>query len=108
MNALKVVPAINGVTLHAPGDRLDPESLSELAWGELLRQEAVRQGLLPRLPVLCTPPLTEQDQHTIQSMLNEAVPRPTPGEEESRRYYDSNKQRFLKAARSTCATSSLR
>jgi peptidyl-prolyl cis-trans isomerase C len=94
-HAQQAVPAINGVTLHAPGDRLDPESLSERAWGELLRQEAVRRGLLPRLPVLCAPPLTEQDQQTIQSMLDEAVPRPAPGEEESRRYYDSNKQRFV-------------
>ena len=94
-HAQQAVPAINGVTLHAPGDRLDPESLSERAWGELLRQEAVRQGLLPRLPVLCAPPLTEQDQQTIQSMLDEAVPRPAPGEEESRRYYDANRQRFV-------------
>ena len=36
--------SINGIALHAPGERLDESSLRERAWGELLRQEAVRQG----------------------------------------------------------------
>ena len=42
------VATINGVALHAPGERLDDRALRERAWAELLRQEAVRQGLLPR------------------------------------------------------------
>ena len=36
-----MTPSINDIALLAPGERLDPDSLRERAWGELLRQEAV-------------------------------------------------------------------
>ena len=56
--AQEPLAAINGIALHAPGERPDEQTLRERAWGELLRQEAVRQGRLPRLPVLSAPALT--------------------------------------------------
>jgi peptidyl-prolyl cis-trans isomerase C len=93
--AQAAVPAINGISLHAPGERLDLDTLSERAWGELLRQEAVRKGLLPRLPALLAPVLTEAEQRAIQAMLDETVPLATPSEEECQRYYEANKQRFV-------------
>ena len=93
--AQQPVPAINGIGLHAPGERPDLDLLSERAWGELLRQEAVRRGLLPRLPVLTAPALSDNDRQVIQTMLEEAVPLREPGEEECRRYYEANKGRFV-------------
>jgi peptidyl-prolyl cis-trans isomerase C len=91
----KDVPAaIDGIALHAPGERPDPATLSERAWGELLRQEAVRQGLLPPLPVLDAPVLTAQDQQAIQSMLDEQVPLKMPSEDECSRYYEAHRSRF--------------
>lgn len=89
------VPAINGITLLAPGERLDPEGLRERAWGELLRQEAVRQGLLPRHPELTAPLLTASDQQAIQQLLDEAVPARVPDDQECRRWYEAHRARFI-------------
>lgn len=89
------VATINGIALHEPGERVDEYELKERAWTELLRQEAVRRGLLPRQNVLATPVLTAHDQQVIEGMLEEAVQVPSPGEEECRRYYEANKARFI-------------
>ena len=51
------VATINGIALHEPG--LPPPgeaALRELAWAELLRQQAVKAGLLPEQRVLTAPP----------------------------------------------------
>lgn len=88
-------PAINGVALHEPGLRLDETELRERAWSELLRQEAVRRGLLPRQNVLIAPELNADQQAVIESLLLQEVPLPTPSEEECRRYYDGHKARFV-------------
>lgn len=93
--AQDAVPAINGIALHAEGERPDAATLKELAWGELLRQEAVKRGLLPRMPVLLAPELNARDHQAIQAMLDAAVPQAQPTEEECRRYYEANRQRFI-------------
>jgi peptidyl-prolyl cis-trans isomerase C len=93
--AQTAVPAINGIHLYAAGESLEPTLLRERAWGELLRQEAVRQGLLPRAPVLIAPELNARDHEAIQSMLDEAVPLAQPSDEECRRYYEANKSRYV-------------
>ena len=90
--------AINGVALHAPGEQLDEDRLRELAWGELLRQEAVRQGLLPRHDGPCAAALSEGDQQVIESMLERAIPVAVPVGEECRRYYESRKTHFVQGA----------
>lgn len=90
------VPAsINGIALHPPGEQLQAEEMRERAWSELLRQEAVRRGLLPRQNVLTAPQLTALEQQAIESMLDDAAPLPEPGEEECSRFYEANKQRFV-------------
>jgi peptidyl-prolyl cis-trans isomerase C len=89
------VAAINGIALHRAGERPDADTLRERAWAELLRQEAVRRGLLPRNPVLEAPLLDAPDQQAIQSMLDDAVPARAPDEDECRRYYEANRQRFV-------------
>jgi peptidyl-prolyl cis-trans isomerase C len=92
----QAVPAsINGIALHAPGEHLPDDELKERAWTELLRQEAVREGRLPRLNVLTAPVLTSYEQDVIQGMLEEAVQVPAADDVACARYYEANKPRFV-------------
>lgn len=89
------VAAINGVALHGRGEQVDPDDLRERAWTELLRQEAVREGRLPRVEVKTAPSLGPAEEKAIHALLDEAVPVRTPTEEECARYYAGNKQRYV-------------
>lgn len=93
------VVTVNGIALNAPGERLPDADLRELAWAELLRQEAVRQGLLPTVDVSMAPALTAADHEAISRMLDTQVPLAEPSAEEARRYYDGHATRFVEGAR---------
>jgi len=93
------VARIGGVALHHPGEPLTTEELRERAWSELLRQEAVRQGLLADAGEGVAPSLTPQEQAMIGDMLETQVASPRPTEEETRRYYDNHASRFVEGAR---------
>ncbi|MDR6536712.1 peptidyl-prolyl cis-trans isomerase C [Variovorax soli] len=86
--------SVNGIALHRPGECPDEHTLRELAWTELLRQEAVRLGLLPPLDVQEAPPLGEAEQEIVQRMLDRAIEIPAPSEAECRRYYDARRAHF--------------
>jgi peptidyl-prolyl cis-trans isomerase C len=87
-----MLPFINGVALQYEGETCDPNTLRERAYAELLRQEAIRHGLLPPVPVTLAPALTENDQHAIDGMLDTQVTVPTPSVQECQRYYDAHRQ----------------
>ena len=87
--------AINGVDLTRPGESLDPLELRERAWGELLRQEAVRKGYLPARDVFLAPALGAAEQEAIERMLEAELPPQAPTDEECRRYYEANKAGFV-------------
>lgn len=89
-----VVASINGIALYA-GPRPDPESLLELAHTELLRQQAVRQGLLPRHTGLVAPELGESERHVIEKMVDEAAQTPEPTAQECERFYEANKHLYV-------------
>ncbi len=89
------VAMINGIALHQPGQLPDESQLRERAWAELLRQEAVRQGLLPRHPGLEAPILSAADREVIEAMLDRAVQVPQPSPEECRRYYDARTENYI-------------
>jgi len=89
------IATINGLALHEAGHRPDDATLRERAWGELLRQEAVRQGLLPRHGDLEAPELSLGDQQTIAAMLEADAPVAQPTADECRRYYDARKSHFV-------------
>lgn len=93
------VAMVNGIALHAKGERLPVEELRERAWAELLRQEAVREGLLPRQAVLQMPVLSPEEHEVIGQMVDEAVRVPEPTGDEARRYYDGHLTRFIEGAR---------
>ena len=86
---------INGIGLHAPGQRPDTGALRELAYSELLRQHAVMKGLLPRHKGLTAPELGETERQVIEAMVEGEVQSPQPNEDECQRYYESNPSRFI-------------
>ena len=86
---------INGIALHAPGQRPDISALRELAYSELLRQQAVMKGLLSRHKELTAPELGEAERQVIEAMVDEAVQSPQPQEDECQRYYDANPSQFM-------------
>jgi peptidyl-prolyl cis-trans isomerase C len=87
-------PAINGIALLAHGESLPAEDLRERAYAELLRQEAVRLGMLPPHRGLTAPELTAQEQALIAGMLEAEIISPQPTPEEARRYYDAHQVQF--------------
>jgi peptidyl-prolyl cis-trans isomerase C len=86
---------VNGVALHPQGLTLDDSELRELAWAELLRQEAVRQGLLPAAAGVEPPALAAGDRQAIEAMLESAVQVPQPTDEECRRYYEARQDHYV-------------
>jgi len=92
------IAAIHGVALHAPDEPLAPEDLRERAWSELLRQEAVAQGLLADSRVLLAQPLTDAEQAVVERMVETEVPTRTPTAEEARRHHEAHRDRFVEGA----------
>lgn len=95
--AAPVLPtaSVNGIALHASGQRPDTATLRELAYTELLRQEAVRQGLFLNHAVPSAPELGQAEREVIEAMVDQAVHTPQPTDEEGRRYYEAHKAQFL-------------
>ena len=89
------VASINGIALHEPGETLEPQTLRERAITELLRQQAVRLGLLPRFRGLTYTEPDEAQRAVIEAMVDQAVTTPDLTEEESRRHYEAQKNRFI-------------
>ena len=91
--------SVNGLPLHGADEALAEEELRERAWTELLRQEAVRQGLLPDVLVLRAPVLTSAEEAVIEAMVEHEVPTRQPSREEALRYYEGHQERFVEGAK---------
>jgi peptidyl-prolyl cis-trans isomerase C len=89
------VASVNGIALHEAGDVLDPQTLRERACTELLRQQAVSAGLLPRFTGLNAPEPGDDTRRAIEALLEAEVHSPEPGTEECRRHYEAHKPRFV-------------
>jgi peptidyl-prolyl cis-trans isomerase C len=87
--------AINGIALDDSHQAVDRDSIHEMAYGELLRQHAVEQGLLPRILGLTAPELTADMRDVIQDMLEREVITPDPADSECRRHYEARKSHFV-------------
>ena len=88
-------PSINGIALFEQDQQPPAEAVQELAYAELLRQEAVKAGLLPRHKGLTAPDLNDGERQIVEAMVDGAVVTPQPTEEECQRYYDANKAQFV-------------
>lgn len=89
------VARINGIALHETGRRPGEAALREMAYAELLRQQAVEAALLPRHPGPMAPELSAAERQVIETMVDQAVVSPQPVEDECRRYYEANKPQFV-------------
>ena len=94
-SALGAVASINGIALHTPDQRPDADTVQELAYTELLRQQAVKQGLLPGKNVVYAPELSAEERLTLESMVDAAVPIPVPTEDECKRYFEARQARYV-------------
>ena len=86
---------INGIALRAAGQRPNEDELRERAYTELLRQQAVMKGLLPRHKELTAPELGEAERQIIEAMVDAEVQSPQPNEDECQRYFDANPSQFV-------------
>jgi len=88
-------PTINGIALFAQGQNPPAQAVQELAYAELLRQEAVKAGLLPRHRGLVAPELNDAERLIVETMVDGAVATPLPTADECQRYFDANKAQFV-------------
>ena len=86
--------SINGIALHAPGQRPLEDELRERAYAELLRQRAVAQGLLAPHEGDLAPELGESDRQVLETMVDADVHSPEPLEAECQRYYQAHTTQF--------------
>lgn len=93
--AQPAVASINGIALHEPGEALDEQALRERAITELLRQQAVALALLPSFRGLTYTEPDDAQRAVIEAMVDQVVTTPAPTEEESRRHYEAQKNRFI-------------
>jgi peptidyl-prolyl cis-trans isomerase C len=98
MDTTTLTPAvarINGVPLHAAGDMLDDDSLRQRACTELLRQAAMRAGLLAAddAPGL-DGSTSEAASAAIEALLAAQLEVPEPSDEACRRHFDAHPARW--------------
>lgn len=91
---------VNGIALHASGDRPVDNTLRQRAYGELLRQEAVRTGLLPQEDVATDDGVqSEAATQAIEKLLESELVIPAPDEATTRRFFNANPSRFQNGER---------
>ena len=89
------VARINGVALHAEAEILSLEALRQRACSELLRQAAIRDGLLA--PTDAAPGdgvLSEAASQAIDAWLERELQLPEPSEEACRRHHAAHPARY--------------
>ena len=87
--------AVNGIALAAADEALSADELRSRANLELLRQAAMRAGLLtPDDPAPLRGVISEAAADAIDTLLDRQLMRPRPDEETCRRYHAANPARF--------------
>jgi len=91
---------VNGVVLHANGETLDTEALRQRACTELLRQQAMRCGLLAADDPPCLDGSTsEAASAAIEALLERELVLPEPSDEAGRRHYDAHPEHYRQGDR---------
>ena len=86
---------INGLPLQAHGESLDAETLRQRACTELLRQAAMRAGLLDAQdPPGLNGAISEAASDAIEALLAQQLVLPEPSAEACRRHFDAHPERY--------------
>lgn len=94
------IARVNGVPLHPAGEQMDTDTLRQRAYAELLRQEAVRKGLLAASDVASDDGVqSEAASKAVEQLLESEVAVPAPDEATARRFFDANPARFQEGER---------
>jgi peptidyl-prolyl cis-trans isomerase C len=94
------IATVNDVALHKSGDRPNEETLRQRAHAEILRQEAIRSGLLASTDVGTDDGvLSEAASNAIEQLLERELKVPEPDETACHRYFDANRSKFQSGER---------
>jgi peptidyl-prolyl cis-trans isomerase C len=94
------VSSVNGIPLAAPGEVASMEELRRRAHLELLRQAAIRAGLLAADdPLPSGGVISEAAAAAIEALLDRELVRPPADDETCRRYHAANATRFAQGER---------
>jgi peptidyl-prolyl cis-trans isomerase C len=89
------VARIDGVPLHAAGERLDDDALRQRACTELLRQAAMRAGLLAADDgAQLDGSTSEAASEAIEALLSAQLDIPEPSGDACRRHFDAHAARY--------------
>ncbi len=89
------VATINGVPLNAPTELLSDDELRQRACSELLRQAAVRQGLLSQTDTAVTNGiLSEAASDAIEQLLEGQLDLPEPSEAACQRHFAAHQLQY--------------
>jgi peptidyl-prolyl cis-trans isomerase C len=90
-----VLAQVNGVVLAYPNEQLSAEDLRQRACAELLRQAAIRGGLLADDdPLPLGGAMTEAASTAIEALLDRELQLPEPSEEALRRHHAAQRGRY--------------
>lgn len=90
-----LMPHVNGVVLAYPQESLTEDELRQRACSELLRQEAIRQGLLSADdPHPMGGTMTDAASEAVERLLDQEIHLDDPSEADSRRYFEGRAARF--------------
>ena len=88
---VKKIAMINAVPICTEEEALTDDEIRQRAYSELLRQAAIRQGLLAAVdPAPITGVMTEKASIAIEALLEHALQIPAPSEEACRRHYQAH------------------
>ena len=86
---------VNGVALIAPGETVAPDELRQRACTELLRQAAIREGLLAADdPPPVAGAISEAATTAIEALLDRELAVPEPEDEACRRHHAAHAARY--------------
>ncbi len=86
---------VNGIALHPPSDRPEEDVLRQRAYAELLRQQAIRHGLLSHSDAATNDGIQSEDASSaIERLLEKSLVLLTPDEASCQRYFKANPKVF--------------
>lgn len=86
---------INGVVLHLPDEEITADELRQRAYSELLRQEAIAQGLLSDQDAATADGvLSEEASSAIEALLEKNLTLPEPSEDACRRHHAAHQATY--------------